>query len=142
MGRLHGGAPDSRGPGADPLRRLGLESVWQLSRGEDQRIAVIDTGVARHVRLAHLQAAGDYVSAGDGTQDCDGHGTVVAGIIAAAADPDDPTHFAGVAPAATLLAIRQSTTKFGPPTTRTGAGSATWTPWRAPCAPPPIWARR
>ena len=102
------------GAGADPLRRLGLESVWQLSRGEDQRIAVIDTGVARHVRLAHLEAAGDYVSAGDGTQDCDGHGTVVAGIISAAADPDDPTHFAGVAPAATLLAIRQSTTKFGP----------------------------
>jgi membrane-anchored mycosin MYCP len=102
------------GPDANPLRRLDLAAAWQLSRGEGQRIAVIDTGVARHARLADVEAAGDYVSAGDGTQDCDGHGTVVAGIIAAAADPDDPTHFAGIAPAATLLAIRQSTTKFGP----------------------------
>ena len=102
------------GPDANPLRRLDLEAAWKLSRGEGQRIAVIDTGVARHVRLANVEAAGDYVSAGDGTQDCDGHGTVVAGIISAAADPDDPSHFAGIAPAATLLAIRQSTTKFGP----------------------------
>jgi membrane-anchored mycosin MYCP len=102
------------GPDANPLRRLALEAAWQLSHGEGQRIAVIDTGVARHGRLANVEAAGDYVSAGDGTQDCDGHGTVVAGIISAAADPEDPTHFAGVAPAATLLAIRQSTNKFGP----------------------------
>ena len=104
----------SAGADTNPLRGLDLESVWQLSRGEGQRIAVIDTGVARHKRLPHVEAAGDYVSTGDGTQDCDGHGTVVAGIMAAAPDPVDPAHFAGVAPAATLLAIRQSTTKFGP----------------------------
>jgi membrane-anchored mycosin MYCP len=99
---------------ANPLRRLDLKSVWQLSQGEGQRVAVIDTGVNHHPRLAHLEAGGDYVSSGDGTQDCDGHGTVVAGIIAAVPDPDDPVEFAGVAPAATVLTVRQSTTKFGP----------------------------
>ena len=103
------------GAGADPLRRLGLESVWQLSRGEDQRIAVIDTGVARHRRLAHLEAGGDYVSTGDGTQDCDGHGTIVAGIIAAAADPGDPIALRRCrARRDDPGSIRQSSIKFGP----------------------------
>ena len=53
------------------------------------------------------------MSTGDGTQDCDGHGTIVAGIIAAAPDAADPIAFAGVAPAATILSIRQSSMKFG-----------------------------
>lgn len=94
-----------------PMAALGLEAAWQLTRGQGQRVAVIDTGVARHHRLARLEGAGDYVAAGDGTEDCDGHGTVVAGIIAAAPGPDE---FSGLAPAATVLSIRQSSTKFGP----------------------------
>jgi membrane-anchored mycosin MYCP len=104
----------SRAAGINPLRALGLESAWQLTRGEGQRIAVIDTGVTRHPRLAHLEGGGDYVSAGDGTQDCDGHGTIVAGIIAAAPESGDPLGFAGVAPGATVLTIRQASTKFAP----------------------------
>ena len=44
-----------------------------------QRVAVIDTGVAPHSRLPKTAAGGDYVFTGDGTQDCDGHGTAVAG---------------------------------------------------------------
>ncbi len=100
--------------GSDPLRGLDFAALWQFSRGEGQRVAVIDTGISRHPRLAHLEPAGDYVSSGDGTQDCDGHGTVVAGIIAATPDPTHQTQFAGIAPAATLLAIRQSSSRFGP----------------------------
>ena len=103
----------ARRPGHDPLRALNLESAWRISRGEGQRVAIIDTGVNRHQRLHRLEAGGDYVSQGDGTQDCDGHGTVVAGIIGAATDPDEAGAFAGVAPEATLLTIRQSTMKFG-----------------------------
>jgi len=72
---------------------------------------VIDTGVARHRLLPHLLPGGDYVSAGDGTDDCDGHGTVVAGIIGA--DPGSGG-FGGVAPDATVIGIRQSSNKFGP----------------------------
>lgn len=101
------------------LDSLGLPDVWPLSRGAGQRIAVIDTGVSPHRRLPRLAGGGDYVSTGDGSQDCDGHGTVVAGIIAATADPDGNgfsgfSGFSGVAPAATVIAIRQSSTKFGP----------------------------
>src|ERR1700761_4220365 len=69
-------------------------------------------GVAPNPRLPHLSAGGDYVSAGDGTQDCDGHGTAVAGIIAATTAPTDD--FSGVAPDATIIGIRQSSRKFGP----------------------------
>jgi membrane-anchored mycosin MYCP len=92
---------------------LGLDALHALTRGAGQRVAVIDTGVTPHHRLARLEAGGDYVSSGDGTQDCDGHGTIVAGIIAAAPDPSDVAAFAGVAPAATILSIRQSSMKFG-----------------------------
>ncbi|HYB82603.1 MAG TPA: type VII secretion-associated serine protease mycosin, partial [Mycobacterium sp.] len=89
---------------------LDLPRVWQLTRGAGQRIAVIDTGVSRHRRLPRVVPGGDYVSSGDGTQDCDAHGTLVAGIIAAATDSSDS--FSGMAPEATLISIRQSSTKF------------------------------
>ena len=91
-----------------------LQQVWRLTRGSGQRVAVIDTGVSTHPRLSRLMAGGDYVFTGDGTQDCDGHGTAVAGIIAATADPNHTDEFSGVAPEAGLISIRQSSTKFGP----------------------------
>src|SRR5439155_11883461 len=76
-----------------------------------QTVAVIDTGVARHRLLPHLVPGGDYVSTADGTEDCDGHGTVVAGIIGAAPD-SDRSAFSGIAPDATIVSIRQSSNKF------------------------------
>ncbi|HYB82329.1 MAG TPA: type VII secretion-associated serine protease mycosin, partial [Mycobacterium sp.] len=85
--------------------------------------AVIDTGVSRNRRLPDVVPGGDYVSAGDGTQDCDAHGTLVAGIIAAATDSKNDS-FGGVAPEATLISIRQSSAKFAPAgdRSRTGMG--------------------
>jgi membrane-anchored mycosin MYCP len=100
--------PDS----ASQLSGLDLPQVWKLTRGSGQRVAVIDTGVSSHPRLPHTAAGGDYVFTGDGTQDCDGHGTAVAGIIAAASDPNHADGFSGVAPDAHLISIRQSSTKF------------------------------
>lgn len=91
---------------------LDLESLWQLSRGAGQTVAVIDTGVARHRLLPHLVPGGDYVSTGDGTQDCDGHGTIVAGIVGAAPTERDGHTFGGVAPDAALISIRQSSNAF------------------------------
>jgi membrane-anchored mycosin MYCP len=99
---------------APQLAALDLQQVWRLTRGSGQRVAIIDTGVSTHPRLSHLMAGGDYVFTGDGTQDCDGHGTAVAGIIAAAADPKHTDDFSGVAPEADLVSIRQSSAKFGP----------------------------
>jgi membrane-anchored mycosin MYCP len=101
------------GPGRNQLADLDLPRLWKLSRGAGQRVAVIDTGVSRHRRLPDVVPGGDYVFTGDGTQDCDAHGTLVAGIIAAAAD-SKTDGFSGVAPDVTLISIRQSSAKFAP----------------------------
>jgi membrane-anchored mycosin MYCP len=107
--------PDANVAGeGSALAASDLQQVWRLTRGSGQRVAVIDTGVSPHPRLPRLVAGGDYVFTGDGTQDCDGHGTAVAGIIAATADPNHADEFSGVAPEAEVISIRQSSTKFGP----------------------------
>lgn len=98
----------------DQLKALAMESVWRLSRGGGQTVAVIDTGVTRHRLLPRLLPGGDYVSTGDGTQDCDGHGTIVAGIIGAAHPDGDGDGFGGIAPDADIIAIRQSSNVFRP----------------------------
>lgn len=95
--------------GRTQLSALDLVAAHRLSRGSGQVVAVIDTGVNPHRLLPRLIAGGDYVSNGDGTRDCDGHGTAVAGIVAASASDDG---FTGVAPDAAILAIRQSSNMF------------------------------
>jgi membrane-anchored mycosin MYCP len=103
---------DPRDP-TGQLEGLDLPAVWRLSRGAGQSVAVIDTGVARHRLLPHLVPGGDYVSSGDGTDDCDGHGTIVAGIVGAS-EQATKDGFGGVAPDATIIGIRQSSVKFAP----------------------------
>ncbi len=93
-----------------PQRALDLPHAWQFSKGAGQLVAVIDTGVARHPRLPGLIAGGDYVSTTDGTEDCDSHGTVVAGIIGASEEPGQG--FSGVAPEAQILTIRQLSSQY------------------------------
>lgn len=91
-------------------RSLELDKAWHFARGAGQLVAVIDTGVAPHPRLPGLIAGGDYVSSSDGTSDCDAHGTFVAGIIGATEVPGQG--FAGVAPQARILSIRQTSSYF------------------------------
>ena len=98
------------GPG--PAERLRLPAAHAVATGRGQRIAVIDTGVAPHPRLAgRLVGLGDALAGGTGLDDCDGHGTAVAGLIGAAADPRDG--FVGVAPDARILAVRQFSPTVG-----------------------------
>lgn len=100
------------GPTVPPAQAaLDLGRAWQFSKGAGQVVAVIDTGVARHPRLPGLRAGGDFVAnSGDGTEDCDAHGTVVAGIIGASQAQDQG--FSGVAPESTILTIRQTSDKY------------------------------
>jgi membrane-anchored mycosin MYCP len=104
------------------LEDIDLPNIWQLTRGAGQTVAVIDTGVSRHRLLPHLVPGGDFVSVGDGTTDCDGHGTIVAGIIGAAHDPNDARAFAGIAPDASIIGIRQSSTRFRAADDPSGSG--------------------
>ena len=91
-------------------RILDFASVWPITRGEGQLVAVIDTGVRPHPRLPEVSPGGDFVTSGDGTDDCDAHGTLVAGLIAAQPRPE--SGFSGGAPGVKLLAIRQSSGHF------------------------------
>ena len=100
-------------PGATTLSQemVNLAAAWQFSRGENQTVAVIDTGVRPGPRLPNVEGGGDYLGSTDGLTDCDGRGTLIAGIIAGQPGDDG---FAGVAPAARLVSIRATSGKFSP----------------------------
>jgi membrane-anchored mycosin MYCP len=104
-------------PGSDPgavnpnQLTLNLSDAWQYSRGEGQAVAVIDTGIKPGPRLPNVEGGGDFVEATNGLTDCDGHGTLVAGLIAGQPGADG---FSGVAPAARLISIRQTSARFAP----------------------------
>ncbi len=91
------------------LSRIGPKAAWPLSRGQGVTVAVIDSGVSRDHSLLggpdKVLDGRDLVEDGAGTCDTDGHGTMVAGIIAAAESNDSP-YFYGVAPDARILPIR------------------------------------
>jgi membrane-anchored mycosin MYCP len=90
-----------------PLKRLGPQRVWSLTKGAGVTVAVIDSGVsAVHPALKSRVASGfDLVDdAGNGTCDEDGHGTMISGIIAAAQLPG--SQFYGMAPEARILPVR------------------------------------
>ncbi|MFJ7279616.1 type VII secretion-associated serine protease mycosin [Kitasatospora sp. NPDC098663] len=100
------------------LQRLLLDELWQGGRttGAGVTVAVIDTGVDdQNPQLAGKVLEGRNLLVnretkekvpGSSKEDPVGHGTKVAGIIAARRD--DRTGFVGLAPDATILSIRQN----------------------------------
>jgi membrane-anchored mycosin MYCP len=90
---------------------LNLDQAHRFARGKGIKIAIIDTGVdPRNPRFGgRVEGGGDYVADKNGLDDCDGHGTEVAGVAAAAKTEGD---FVGAAPEATILAIRQTSDRF------------------------------
>ncbi len=85
---------------------LGIDRAKELATGEGVLVAVIDSGV--DPRNAHLgavvQAGHDFAGSGDGRIDVEGHGTAVAGIIAA--QPVEGSGLIGVAHDAKILPVR------------------------------------
>ncbi|MEU6640982.1 type VII secretion-associated serine protease mycosin [Saccharomonospora sp. NPDC046836] len=97
------------------LMQSTLGSAGKFANGQPVRVAVIDTGVTNHPYFGgRVKPGADYVfnSGQPGMEDCDGHGTEVAGIIAAATPRDNA--FKGVAPDAEIISIRQSSQNYGP----------------------------
>lgn len=106
------------------LQRVLLDELWRQSTGKGVKVAVIDTGV--DVKNRQLKPAvdvskgrnylprnlkdddGNKIKRGkeNGTSDLVGHGTRVAGIIAAR--PAKDTGFVGLAPDATIIPIQQN----------------------------------
>lgn len=96
---------------------LDIADAHTLSEGAGVTVAVIDTGVNKHRYLTdhdRLIGGGDYVdpsATNNGTVDCDGHGTITAGIVAADT-AGTGLGFTGVAPKASILAIRQTSQAY------------------------------
>jgi type VII secretion-associated serine protease mycosin len=98
----------------DPLRyqqwgldRVPFEAAWSVTRGAGVTVAIVDSGVeADHQDLAGSVRPGiDYVNpGGDGRTDPNGHGTHVAGIIAA--HVNNALGIAGAAPDVRILPVR------------------------------------
>jgi type VII secretion-associated serine protease mycosin len=98
----------------DPMRaqqwaldRTPFESAWTTTHGAGVIVAVVDTGVdAAHEDLGTVVLPGiDYIDSGrDGRFDPAGHGTHVAGIIAARVN--NGRGIAGAAPGVRILPVR------------------------------------
>ena len=95
-------------------RMLGPERVRPFTRGGNQIVAILDSGVdADHPRLEGQVLAGFDAVAGSGpaNDDCLGTGTQVAGVIAA--KQSSTGGFVGLAPSVQILPIRVVAQRFG-----------------------------
>jgi type VII secretion-associated serine protease mycosin len=88
------------------LTALKAETVHATTKGSGVTVAVVDTGVkASHADLANRVLSGvDYVAPGTSANDESGHGTHVAGIIAAV--QNNSRGIAGMAPSSKILPVR------------------------------------
>ncbi len=96
-------------------RALDFTSAWDLTQGSGVTVAVVDSGVDYSPQLAGRVTAIDLT--GTGEQDCVGHGTAVAAIIAASDIQASGMPFAGVAPAARILSVKVNNADVGKSTT-------------------------
>ena len=89
------------------LDKTSFQTAWSVTRGAGVTVAVVDSGVeAAHQDLAGSVLPGkDFVQpGGDGRTDPDGHGTHIAGIIAA--HVNNGVGIAGAAPGVRILPVR------------------------------------
>nr|WP_256256246.1 type VII secretion-associated serine protease mycosin [Streptomyces sp. MUSC 14] len=120
------------------LQRVNLDELWAVSTGKNVEVAVIDTGVdVKNPQLSKAvevskgenllkdkNSKGEKIDRGNnsGTTDTVGHGTRVAGIIAAR--KASGTGFVGLAPDAKIIPIKQNDAD-GDGTTETLAAAIT-----------------
>jgi subtilisin family serine protease len=92
------------------MKMIGMEAAWQSGlTGAGVRVAVIDGGVYTDTgdfEADRLLPGKNMVSEGESTEDSNGHGTFIAGIIGAS--KDNGVGIAGIAPGATIIPIKTS----------------------------------
>lgn len=101
-------------------RALDFSSVWPVASGRGVTVAVVDSGVDFTPQLAGRVSYLDETHTGP--DDCLGHGTAVASIIAASDRRDRGIPFYGVAPAAHILSVKVTNQEQGNYGTALAAG--------------------
>src|SRR6267378_6978221 len=92
----------SRGRPSPGVPVVDADKAWDSATGRGVTVALMDTGIAQHPDLdGSVVARLDFVHDGATLQDPSGHGTFVAGLIAA-----HGRTFKGVAPDAKLISLR------------------------------------
>ena len=91
------------------MKMIGMEAAWQSGlTGKGVRVAIIDGGV--YTNTGEFDAGrllpGKNLVDGGSTEDSNGHGTFIAGIIGAA--KDNGAGIAGIAPGVTIIPIKTS----------------------------------
>ncbi|MGV9914646.1 S8 family serine peptidase [Streptomyces tendae] len=95
---------------------LELARAARISQGAGVKVGVVDTGVSTGAPAL----AGRVEAVGGGGEDCVGHGTFVAGLVAAA--PAKGVAFHGVAPKADILAVRATDERGTPSVSHVAEG--------------------
>jgi subtilisin len=87
------------------VERVGAPSFWKQTKGQGMKVAVIDTGISsKHPDLrGQVKGRVTIANGGSGSTEMDGHGTHVAGTIAAVANRRG---IVGIAPAVELYDVR------------------------------------
>ena len=109
--RSVGVAPGVRSAEQAQLRAVGAAAAWSVTRGSGVTVGVLDSGVDATVPdlTGSVTVGPDYTKGADppGYQPPHLHGTYIASIIAGhGSGPGDADGVIGVAPAATVLAVR------------------------------------
>ena len=111
------------GKAGNPHADINIESAWDVTQGNGVKVAILDTGInLNHPDLASkvfLQKS--FVS--NTVEDGNGHGTHVAGIIAA--DTNNTVGVSGTCPGCRLL-IGKVLDDFGNGTTSNATAGITW----------------
>jgi len=82
------------------IKKVKADSVWNLSNGSGVKVAILDTGIGVHDDLA---IAGGVSFVDNNYFDSNGHGTSVAGVIAALLNNEG---LAGVSPDVSLYSVK------------------------------------
>ncbi len=108
------------------LQTMNLPGAWDVSRGDDITVAVLDTGVnGAHEDLSGKMVPGWNVASNNAdTSDIFGHGTQVAGVIGAVMDNN--LGVASIAPNALIMPVRITNDTNGWASTSTMAAGITW----------------
>ena len=82
------------------IQQVKANEVWDKSKGNDIKVAVLDTGIASHL---DLNIAGGHSVISNDYNDNNGHGTAVAGVISALINDEG---IIGTAPEIDLYAVK------------------------------------